>query len=197
MLAFGEFFVTWRPPVDLKTISEARDQGAGERREARGAELHHPAPEMGHPLDLFRQPADADAQPRRPGRLDLENDARKAGIVDNDWVEVFNTNGVLTARAVVSQRMKDGTLFMYHAQEKIVNTPGSNITGKRGGIHNSVTRAVTQADPHDRRLRPAVLRLQLLRHRGLQPRRVRHRAQDGQGRLARHPPATQKKEAAE
>jgi nitrate reductase alpha subunit len=31
---------------------------------------------------------------------------------------------------------------MYHAQEKIVNVPGSQITGLRGGIHNSVTRTV-------------------------------------------------------
>ena len=31
---------------------------------------------------------------------------------------------------------------MYHAQEKIVNAPGSQITGQRGGIHNSVTRTV-------------------------------------------------------
>jgi len=31
-------------------------------------------------------------------------------------------------------------VMMYHAQEKIVNTPGSEITGARGGIHNSVTR---------------------------------------------------------
>ena len=69
-------------------------------------------------------------------------DAAKAGIVDNDWVEAFNTNGALVARAVVSQRMKEGTLFMYHAQEKIVNVPGSEMTGNRGGIHNSVTRAV-------------------------------------------------------
>ena len=30
---------------------------------------------------------------------------------------------------------------MYHAQEKIVNMPGSEMTGDRGGIHNSVTRA--------------------------------------------------------
>jgi nitrate reductase alpha subunit len=45
------------------------------------------------------------------------------------------------ARAVVSQRIKSGTLFMYHAQEKIVNVPGSELTGQRGGIHNSVTRA--------------------------------------------------------
>jgi nitrate reductase alpha subunit len=33
-------------------------------------------------------------------------------------------------------------VMMYHAQEKIVNTPGSEITGVRGGIHNSVTRIV-------------------------------------------------------
>jgi nitrate reductase alpha subunit len=33
-------------------------------------------------------------------------------------------------------------VMMYHAQEKIVNTPGSEITGQRGGIHNSVTRIV-------------------------------------------------------
>ena len=71
-----------------------------------------------------------------------EADAKRAGVVDNDWVEVFNANGALTARAVVSQRIREGTIFMYHAQEKIVNTPGSEITGKRGGIHNSVTRAI-------------------------------------------------------
>jgi len=71
-----------------------------------------------------------------------ENDARTANIVDNDWVEVFNANGALTARAVVSQRIKDGMMLMYHAQEKIINTPGSEMTRQRGGIHNSVTRTV-------------------------------------------------------
>ena len=30
--------------------------------------------------------------------------------------------------------------LMYHAQEKIVNVPGSEMTGTRGGIPNSVTR---------------------------------------------------------
>ena len=44
-----------------------------------------------------------------------ETDAASAGVVDNDWVEAFNANGALVARAVVSQRMKEGTLFMYHA----------------------------------------------------------------------------------
>ena len=71
-----------------------------------------------------------------------EIDARKAGIVDNDWIEVFNANGSIVARAVVSQRVKEGMTMMYHAQEKLVNIPGSESTGTRGGIHNSVTRAV-------------------------------------------------------
>jgi nitrate reductase alpha subunit len=31
---------------------------------------------------------------------------------------------------------------MYHAQEKIINTPGAEMSGQRGGIHNSVTRTV-------------------------------------------------------
>ena len=43
---------------------------------------------------------------------------------------------------MVSQRVNPGMVMMYHAQEKIVNTPGSEITGQRGGIHNSVTRIV-------------------------------------------------------
>ena len=34
--------------------------------------------------------------------------------------------------------------MMYHAQEKIINTPAAETTGKRGGIHNSVTRTVVK-----------------------------------------------------
>src|SRR5690606_25246551 len=40
------------------------------------------------------------------------------------------------------------------------------------------------ADAHDRRLRATFLRLQLLRHRRLEPRRISDRAQDEQDRLA-------------
>src|SRR5262249_4287864 len=42
-----------------------------------------------------------------------------------------------------------------------------------------------EADPYGRWLRPALLRLQLLRHHWLEPRRVRHCPQARQGRLAR------------
>lgn len=55
-------------------------------------------------------------------------------------MEVFNANGALTARAVVSQRVPPGMTMMYHARERIMNIPGSEVTGMRGGIHNSVTR---------------------------------------------------------
>jgi nitrate reductase alpha subunit len=70
-----------------------------------------------------------------------EIDAAKIGVADNDWIEAFNVNGALTARAVVSQRIPAGAVMMYHAQEKIINTPGSEVTGVRG-IHNSVTRII-------------------------------------------------------
>ncbi|MBY6111332.1 nitrate reductase subunit alpha [Halomonas sp. DP1Y21-3] len=69
-----------------------------------------------------------------------EEDAVAIGVEDNDWIELYNANGAIAARAVVSQRVKTGMAMMYHAQERIVNVPGSEVTGTRGGIHNSVTR---------------------------------------------------------
>src|SRR5690554_368541 len=71
-----------------------------------------------------------------------EIDAKKVGIEDNDWIECFNANGALTARAVVSQRVMEGMVMMYHAQERIVNVPGAESTGTRGDHHNSVTRVM-------------------------------------------------------
>ena len=76
--------------------------------------------------------------------MGVENDAKSIGLKDNDWVEALNSNGATVARVVVSQRIPEGVAMMYHAQEKIVNVPGSNTTGKRGGILNSVTRVVVK-----------------------------------------------------
>lgn len=67
-------------------------------------------------------------------------DAERHEIKDNDWLEIYNRNGVVTARAVVSHRMPRGTMFMYHAQDKHIETPGSQITDTRGGSHNAPTR---------------------------------------------------------
>jgi nitrate reductase alpha subunit len=69
-----------------------------------------------------------------------DRDAAKVGIGDNDWVEAVNRNGVVVARAVVSHRMPEGTVFMYHAQERTIDVPIAETSGKRGGIHNSLTR---------------------------------------------------------
>lgn len=69
-----------------------------------------------------------------------ENDAASLEIQDNDWIEIFNTNGVVNARAIVSQRINDGVVVMYHAQEKLVNNPLSALTGERSGIHNSIAK---------------------------------------------------------
>jgi len=67
-------------------------------------------------------------------------DAGKAGIVDNDWIEAVNRNGVVVARAIISHRMPEGTVYMYHAQERVIDVPIAETSGKRGGIHNSLTR---------------------------------------------------------
>jgi nitrate reductase alpha subunit len=69
-------------------------------------------------------------------------DAAAIGIVDNDWVEAVNRNGVVAARAVVSHRMPTGTVYMHHAQDRTVNVPKTQTTKKRGGIHNSLTRVI-------------------------------------------------------
>lgn len=67
-------------------------------------------------------------------------DAQKIGVRDNEWVESYNRNGVVVARAIVSHRMPEGTVYMYHAKDRTVDVPIAETSGKRGGIHNSLTR---------------------------------------------------------
>jgi hypothetical protein len=74
---------------------------------------------------------------------------------------------------------------MYHAQEKLVNTVGSEITGQRGGIHNSVTRINMKPTHMIGGYVAARLRLQLLRNGRRQSRRVRDRPQDERDQLVR------------
>ncbi|NRD79646.1 nitrate reductase subunit alpha [Bacillus sp. BRMEA1] len=69
-----------------------------------------------------------------------KDDAADVGIMDNDWIECFNRNGVVVARAVVSHRIPRGMAFMHHAQDRHINVPGTKLTNNRGGTHNSPTR---------------------------------------------------------
>ncbi|YCK34479.1 nitrate reductase subunit alpha [Actinomadura sp. ATCC 39365] len=69
-------------------------------------------------------------------------DATRLGIADNDWIEAVNRNGVVVARAIVSHRMPQGTVYMFHAQDRLIDVPKSEETGRRGGIHNALTRVL-------------------------------------------------------
>jgi len=71
-------------------------------------------------------------------------EAAEIGVHDNDWVEAVNRNGVMVLRAIVSHRMPAGTVFVYHAQERVVDVPIAEASGRRGGIHNSLTRILVK-----------------------------------------------------
>ncbi|MFN0164233.1 MAG: nitrate reductase subunit alpha [Burkholderiales bacterium] len=141
MLAFGEGMSSYRPPVDLKTTAAMHNIRPNGNQEIL---LNFITPHQKWGIHSTYTDNLMMLTLSRGGPIVWlsEDDAKKAGIVDNDWVELFNVNGAIAARAVVSQRVNPGMIMMYHAQEKIVNTPGSQITGVRGGIHNSVTRIV-------------------------------------------------------
>jgi nitrate reductase alpha subunit len=145
MRAFGEQLCVYKPPIDTQTLHPYLEGAASQNGNPHIA-LNFITPHQKWGIHSTYTDNLLMLTLSRGGPIVWisERDAKKAGIEDNDWIEAFNANGALTARAVVSQRVKDGMALMYHAQEKIVNVPGSEITGTRGGIHNSVTRAVTK-----------------------------------------------------
>ncbi|MCP5138225.1 MAG: nitrate reductase subunit alpha, partial [Gammaproteobacteria bacterium] len=141
MLGFGEAMCAYRPPVDMKTVEPIIGQKPNGHQEI---VLNFITPHQKWGIHSTYTDNLLMLTLSRGGPIIWmsEIDAKKAGIEDNDWIEAYNLNGAIAARAVVSQRVPEGMSMMYHAQEKIVNTPGSEITGTRGGIHNSVTRTV-------------------------------------------------------
>ncbi len=143
MRAFGETLCVYKPPVDTRTIEPILNKKGNGNTEI---VLNFITPHQKWGIHSTYTDNLLMLTLSRGGPIVWisEKDAAKAGIVDNDWIEAFNVNGAITARAVVSQRVPEGMSMMYHAQEKIVNTPGSEVTGQRGGIHNSVTRATVK-----------------------------------------------------
>jgi len=141
MQAFGEQFVSYRPPIDTKTIEQVRGSKSNGNKEIL---LNWITPHQKWGIHSTYSDNLLMLTLSRGGPIIWlsEKDAQSADIVDNDWVEVFNANGAIACRAVVSQRVAQGMVMMYHAQERIVNVPGSEMTGTRGGHHNSVTRVV-------------------------------------------------------
>ncbi|MBI4357167.1 MAG: nitrate reductase subunit alpha [Gammaproteobacteria bacterium] len=139
MRAFGESLVVYKPPINTKTLHPILQEKEDARPQIA---LNFITPHQKWGIHSTYSDNLLMLTLSRGGPIVWisETDAAKIGIKDNDWIEAYNANGALTARAVVSQRVKEGMVMMYHAQEKIINTPISEKTGFRGGIHNSVTR---------------------------------------------------------
>lgn len=139
MRDFGESLLAYRPPINTKTIKPMLNKKSNGNPELA---LNWLTPHQKWGIHSTYSDNLLMLTLSRGGPIVWlsEDDAKTLGVEDNDWIDLFNTNGAVAARAVVSQRVMPGMAMMYHAQEKIVNTPGSSVTGTRGGIHNSVTR---------------------------------------------------------
>ncbi len=142
MRDFGEGFCLYKGPVNTKTLAPVADRN----KDSKEVALNWITPHQKWGIHSTYSDNLLMLTLNRGGPVIWisEIDAKKIGVEDNDWVELYNVNGGIVARAVVSQRVPEGMTMMYHAQEKIINTPKSPTTGVRGGIHNSVTRAVVK-----------------------------------------------------
>lgn len=142
MRDFGEQLPLYRPPLDLQAPASTRMA----REPGKELVLNYLTPHSKWSIHSTY----SDTLPMltlfRGGEAIWINDAdaRTIDIQDNDWLECFNLNGVVMAKAVVSPRIPPGKAFMYHAQERLISTPGSKRSGKRGGTHNSVTRVMVK-----------------------------------------------------
>ena len=144
MMDMGESLPIFRPPLDLAHIYGERpvgDHRPGQPGQAEVAvryltihnkwAIHSQYYDNPYMLTLGRGGQTVWMSPA---------DAAKIGVRDNEWIEAKNRNGTVSARAVVSHRIPEGTVFMHHAQDRQINTPLNEESGKRGGTHNSLTR---------------------------------------------------------
>lgn len=149
MIELGEQLPTFRPPLDMTALFA--EPGVGEVSE-RGVTVRYLTPHSKWSIHSAYQDNLHMLTLSRGGQTIWmsDKDAAKIGVADNDWIEAINRNGVVVARAIVSHRMPEGTVFMYHAQDRAVDVPRIEGTaeidenfkgkGKRGGIHNALTR---------------------------------------------------------
>ncbi|GAA2080658.1 nitrate reductase subunit alpha [Streptomyces albiaxialis] len=141
MAELGEQLPVYRPPLDMnKLFGEPRLGPDGEREVTvryltphNKWSIHSEYQDNLFMLSLSRGGPTIWMSPQ---------DAGSIGVRDNDWIEAVNRNGVVAARAVVSHRMPHGTVYMHHAQDRTVDVPKTETTGKRGGLHNSLTRLI-------------------------------------------------------
>jgi nitrate reductase alpha subunit len=139
MSEYGENLPVYRPPLDLHRLFGEPEIGADGSKQVvvryltphSKWSIHSEYQDNLFMLSLSRG---------GPAVWMNQHDAAAIGVSDNDWVEAVNRNGVMVLRAIVTHRMPQGTVYVYHAQERVVDVPKSETTGRRGGIHNSLTR---------------------------------------------------------
>jgi len=137
MLEYGEGLPTYRPPLALAHhLGKVKRGGAAEvtvryLTPHSKWSIHSEYQDNLTMLTLFRG---------GPVIWISREDAELVGVADNDWIEAYNRHGVVAARAVVSHRIPPGICLMYHAQDRHVNVPLSEISGTRGGTDNSLTK---------------------------------------------------------
>lgn len=139
MIDYGEALATYRPPVDLHAYvadPKLREPGRPE------VVLRFLTPHSKWSIHSTYQDNLIMLTLSRGGPVLWMSpiDAEKIGVADNDWLELFNRNGVVACRAAVSHRIPEGTSLMYHVQDRHINVPKTELTQTRGGIHNSLTR---------------------------------------------------------
>ncbi len=141
MAELGEMLPVYRPPLDLvSTFGQLQNAEFGENQlVARYLtphskwSIHSEYQDNVHMLNLFRG-----------GPIIWVNnlDADRIGVCDNDWIEAYNRNGVTVARAAVTHRVPPGTVLMYHAVDRHLQMPISEMSGLHGGTDNSLTRTI-------------------------------------------------------
>ncbi|OMI37599.1 nitrate reductase subunit alpha [Streptomyces sparsogenes] len=140
MAELGEQLPVYRPPLDMAALGEAPPPGTADT--GRSVTVRYITPHSKWSIHSEYQENLIMQTLARGGPviwIGVE-DAEAIEVADNDWIEAVNANGVVVARAVVSHRMPQGTVFMYHVQERLVNVPKSEATGGRGGTHNALTK---------------------------------------------------------
>lgn len=139
MQAFGEQLVVYKPPINTKSVHDILDKT---KQDDDYLVINMMTPHNKWTIHSSWSDNLLMLTLGRGGPVVWmsEKDAARIHLKDNDWVEVFNSNGASAARLIVSQRVPEGALIMYHNQERTVNMPVNQVTGNRGGVHNSVER---------------------------------------------------------
>jgi nitrate reductase alpha subunit len=143
MSELGEGLPVYRPPLNMAALFGEPEIGStGQPGDERSVTVRYLTPHSKWSIHSEYQDNLFMLSLSRGGQTIWmsDKDAAKVGVEDNDWIEAVNRNGVVVARAIVSHRMPEGTVYMHHAQDRLIDVPLAEASGKRGGIHNSLTR---------------------------------------------------------